>query len=354
MLDLFRPKHSGIIGVDISSTSIKVMEMSGTPGNYRVDACGIASLPENTIETNLVKDLDVATDVFKQLISQMKLSAKSVALAVPDSAVITKTIQLDEGLSDLEMEEMVYMEADKYVPYSIDEINIDFAILGPSPKSSAMVDVLLVASRAENVTSRVNVVTEAGLEARIVDVESLAIERSCELLQKQLPAQGKDKTVAVIDIGSMYTHLYILHNLKVIFSREEEFGCEQLIKEVAKYYDLEHDQARKAMESGDLPASYNEDVLEPFKELVILQVKRTLQFFFSTSNHSYIDYIVLAGGATKISGLDEIIQNEINITTEIANPLSQVKLAPSIDKDFVYDNASLLLVCCGLAMRGHQ
>lgn len=351
VLELFKPKRRSIIGVDISSTSIKVMELSEKSGNYRIEACGIASLPQNSIEANLVKAPSDTSKVFKRLVEQLNLSSKTVALAVPDSAVITKKIQLDEALSEVEIEEMVTIEADKYIPYAIDEINLDFNVLGPSPKNSSMIDVLLVASRAENVSSRVDVVTNAGLEAELVDVESFAIERSCQLLSKQLPAEGKDKTIAIIDVGAHYTHLYILHNLKVIFSREEEFGCELLIKEVSKYYELNHDDARKAMELEDLPASYVDDVLDPFKELVILQVKRTLQFFFSTSNHSYIDYILLAGGATKIRGLTETIQNEVNITTEIANPLAFIDKSSSVDKEMIDSNGPLFLVCCGLAMR---
>jgi len=272
-------------------------------------------------------------------------------LAVPDSAVITKMIQMDASLNELEMEELVILEADKYIPYAIDEINIDFDVIGPSIKNSALVDVLLVASRAENVNSRVDVVSQAGLDVKIVDVESFAIERVCQLMKDNLPAQGIDKTIAVVDIGAVYTHLHILHNMKVVFTREEEFGCFQLIKEVSKSADISLQEARQLVESYQLDKAYSERVLESFKESVVMQVKRTLQFFFSTSNHSFIDYILLAGGATKIDGIAELLQKEIGITVGVADPIKNFSLSPKVHRDQLTKDAPVLLVCCGLALR---
>lgn len=354
MLELFKTKKRSVIGVDLSATAIKLMEVSYKSKQYCIENCVIAPLPHSVMEANSVKNTDAAAQIFKEKIGFLNISSKLIALAVPDCAVITKTIQMDESLSEHEIEEMVFIEADKYIPYPIEEINLDFSVLGPSSKNASMVDVLLVASRAENVSSRVQVIEQAGFKTESVDVESFAIERAFRLVPTLLPDEGKNKTIALVDIGSVYTNLYIMHNLKIIFSREEEFGCEQLVKEVANFYGLSYEKAHQALETRTLPESFSEKLLQPFKELLVSQLKRTLQFFFSTSNHSYIDYILLAGGVTKIPDLDEAIEREINIPTQVINPLSHMKLSPAVDKHFIEDNGPLMLISLGLALRNRE
>ena len=351
MLKLLNPKRKSILGVDISSSSVKILELSGDGDKYRVANYVKGGLPENAVDGNKIKDIDAVSDVIKSCITHTKFSTKLTALAVPDSSVITKVIQVDEGLNEMEMEEMVVMEADKYIPYSIDEINIDFNQIGPSAKNPALIDVLLVASRAENVSTRVEAITRAGLEPKIVDVESYAVERACSLLTEQLPAGGKDKTIAIVDIGNVHTHLFIMHNMRAIFSREEEFGGKRLIDEIINRYNLSYVDALKARTLGTLPDEYEEVILQPFKEMAVIQVKRALQFFFSTSHHSYIDYLLLAGGASKINGLTELIQNEVGIQTEIANPLLKMAIAKSIDLQALANDAPSLMISCGLALR---
>jgi type IV pilus assembly protein PilM len=351
VLKFLSPKRKAVLGVDISSSSVKILELTGDGDKYRVANYARGSLPENAVDGNIVKDIDAVAQTIQDCVSHSKFSTKLAALAVPDSSVITKIIQVDEGLNDMEMEEMVVMEADKYIPYSIDEINIDFNKIGPSAKNPALLDVLLVASRAENVSTRVEAVTRAGLEAKVVDVESYAVERACSLLSEQLPAGGEDKTIAIIDIGAVHTHLFIMHNMRAIFSREEEFGGKRLIDEIINRYNLSFTDALKAKALGTLPDDYEDEILMPFKEMTVIQVKRALQFFFSTSHHSYIDYLLLAGGASKIGGLTELIQSEVGIQTEIANPLLKMAISKKIDLQTLANDAPSLMIPCGLALR---
>lgn len=351
VLKIFKPKQHSLIGIDITSSAVKVLEITADGDQLLVEGYGREDLPKDAVEGNVIKDVDAVAGCIKRVCEKSKLATKQVALAVPDSSVISKVVQINDGLNDSEMEELIVIEADKYIPYPIDEINLDFEILGQSPKNSAMLDVLIVASRAENVSNRVDAVARAGLEAKIVDVESYAIERATQLLAKELPAGGQDKIIAVIDIGAKFTHLFVLHGMRLIFSREEKFGGMQLIEAIAETYKISIEEAIIAKEQGKLAPDYEEQVLEPFKEMVLLQVKRTLQFFYSSSNHEFVDHIILAGGVARQKGLAELIQEQLGASTTVANPFSYMKLGKAVNYDAIISDAPSLMVACGLALR---
>lgn len=351
MLNLFKSKHRSILGIDISSTSVKILEISVNNVEYCVEGYGSAILPENAVEGNVIKDVDAVASSIKKLVSTSHFSSKQVACAVPDSSAISKIIQISSGLNEQEIEELVVSEADKYIPYPIDEINIDFNIVGPSTKNSAMLDVLIVASRAENVSNRIEVITRAGLEPKIVDVESYAVERAAQLLTSELPAGGEKKNIAIIDIGAIYTHLFVLHGMRIIFSREEEFGGKQLIDSAVQRYNIQPGEALLGIEQGTLPPDYAEEVLQPFNELILLQVKRALQFFFSTSHHTFVDHIVLAGGVAKQPGIAQLLQEHINIPTSVANPFGHMSMAKMVNREAIMQDSPTLMVACGLALR---
>ena len=351
MLKLFRPKHRAILGIDISSFAVKILELSGSRGSLCVEGYGHELLPANALEGNVIKDIDAVAECIKKVIVNSKLTAKQVAVAVPDSAVISKVVQINDGLSDLEMEELVVIEADKYIPYPIDEINLDYEIQGHSAKNSAVLDILIVASRAENVNSRIEAITRAGLEVKVVDVESYAVERVAQLFSKDLPAGGQDKIVPIIDIGANYTHLFVLNNMKLVFSREEKFGGMQLIESIAERYNMSLEQAFTAKNDNNLPNDYVTEVLEPFKEMVLLQIKRTLQFFYSTSQYSFVDHILLAGGVAREAGIAGLIQEQLHVPTTVVNPLSSMSFGKNINADLLNIDAPSLMVACGLALR---
>ena len=351
MLNLFKSQHRSILGIDISSTSVKILEVSKSGDQYCVEGYGRAVLPANAMEGNVIKDIDAVANTIKKLLGTANLACRQAACAVPESSAISKIIQINDGLNAQEMEELVIIEADKYISYPLDEINIDFSVIGPSTKNSAMLDVLIVASRAENVSNRIEVINRAGLVAKIVDVESYAVERASQLLRAELPAGGDKKNIAIVDIGAVYTHLFILHGMKIIFSREEEFGGKQLIDAVMQRYSMPREEAFLAIEQGSLPEDYVNDVLIPFKELILLQVKRSLQFFFSTSHHTFVDHIILAGGVAKLPNIAQLLQEHINIPTRVANLFAHMNLAKTVDRDSITTDSPMLMVACGLALR---
>lgn len=352
MFSLIKPKQQSILGVDISATSIKMIQLSSNrEGQHCVEGFGSLPLPDKATDGAIVKDVNVLADAIKKIISMAHLTSSQAAVAVPDASTISRVIQISEGLSDSDIEELVAIEADKYIPYPIDEINIDFSVLGPSSKNAALQDLLIIATRTEIVNGRAEALRQAGLDVKVVDVESYVIERAAQLLKSTLPAQGHHKVIAIMDVGAKYSHLYVLQNMKVIYTRDEEFGGSQLIDAIVQHYDMTPAAAIDALAHQTLPAEFYTTILQTFYDKFFLQVKRALQFFFSTSHYSSIDQIVLTGGIANRPDIAQLLQDHIKVPTSIGNPLAEMRFATTVDREAILREAPSLMVACGLALR---
>jgi type IV pilus assembly protein PilM len=351
MLQLINRAPPALIGLDISSTSVKLLELGQSGGRYRVESYAVVPLPQNAVEEKNIVDVDAVGAAIKRAVSRAGTRTRNAAVAVAGSAVITKIITMPASLNDDEMADQIKLEADQYIPYPLEEVNLDFEVLGPSEKQEGMVDVLLAASRSENVDVRVAALELGGLNPRIVDVEAFAMETAFTLLHNQLPDNGVDKTIAVIDVGATMTTLSVSHDFKVIYTREQVFGGRQLTEEIMRRYGLSYEEAGQAKKHGGLPDSYETEVLQPFKEAMAQQVSRSLQFFFSSSQHNTVEHIVLAGGCAAIPGVDAMIEDKVGITTSVANPFANMSLTSRISPEGIRSDASSLMIACGLAMR---
>ncbi len=351
MLQLLNRAPTALIGLDISSTSVKLLELGQSGGRYRVESYAVVPLPQNTVEEKSIADVDAVGTAIKRAVSKAGTRTRNAAVAVAGSAVITKIISMPGTLSDDELSDQLQLEADQYIPYPMEEVNLDFEVLGPSEKQEGMVDVLLAASRSENVDIRVAALELGGLNAKIVDVEAFAMESAFSLLSNQLPDNGIGKTIAVIDIGATMTTLSVSHDFKVIYTREQVFGGKQLTEEIMRRYGLSYDEAGLAKKQGGLPDNYEPEVLQPFKEAMAQQVSRSLQFFFSSSQHNTVDHIVLAGGCAAIPGVDALIEDKVGITASVANPFANMSLTSRISPEGIRSDASSLMIACGLALR---
>ena len=342
---------SSLIGVDISSSSVKILEISKVGDQYCVENYAKDKLQESVFDGIAIKDIDALAKSIKSLLTKANIKSKKVACAVPEVLAISKVIQINNQLTNKEIEEYIFSEADKYIPYPIDEINIDFNILGKSTKNSNTQDVLLVATRKENINCRIDLMARAGLVLKIVDVEPYAIERAAQLLIPDLIGYGENKIIAIIDIGNNYTNTFILNNMKNIYSRQEEFGLKNLIDAIVQKYKMKPEEAIFALEQGGLPEDYTVEILRPFKEQVLMHVKRSLQFFFSTFNHQVVDQIVLAGNSAKIRDLSLDLHEFINIPTLIANPFAHMRINNKINRFVLTNDAPTLMIACGLALK---
>ncbi len=346
-----KKKNPPIIGLDISTTAIKLLELSRSGDRYRVESYAVEPLPPNSVIEKNISDVEAVGEAIKRAVKRSGTRAKFAAAAVAGSSVITKVISMPASLSDEDMEGQIELEADQYIPYPLEEVNLDFEVLGPSDEDPERVDVLLAASRSENVEVRVDAIEYAGLTAKVIDVEAYAMENAFSLLKGQLEDRGLDKTIAVVDIGATMTTLNVLHDLKTIYTREQVFGGKQLTEEIQRRYGLSYEEAGMAKRQGGLPDNYIPEVLDPFKEAMAQQVSRSLQFFFSSSPYNTVDHIILAGGSSSIPGVDELIEEKQGVTASVANPFSNMVIAPKIKAQVLSNDAPALMIACGLALR---
>jgi len=318
---------------------------------YRVEAYAAEPLPPNSVVEKNITDVEAVGEAVRRAVKRSGSRTKNAAVAVAGSSVITKIITMPATLSEEEIESQIELEADQYIPYSLEEVNLDFEILGPSEDNPDTLDILLAASRSENVDSRVAAVELGGLNARIVDIEAYALENAFPLIASQIPGGSDDKTIAIIDIGATMTTLSVLHDEKIIYTRDQVFGGKQLTEEIQRRYGLSYEEAGMAKRQGGLPDNYVPEVLDPFKDAMAQQVSRSLQFFFSSSQHNAVSHIVLAGGSASIPGVDELIEERIGTSTSIANPFTNMALVSRIKAQALSNDAPSLMITCGLALR---
>jgi len=348
---LFSRKAQSLIGVDISSSAVKLLELSKSGDNYKVESYAVGGLPPNSVVENNIADVEAVGEVVQIAYKRSGSGVKNAAVAVSGSAVITKIVQMQASLSTDEMENQIMVEADQYIPYSLDEVNLDFEVLGPTEGATESVDVLLAASRTENVDVRVDAVELGGLSAKIVDIEAYAMENAFSLIAPQLPNGAMGQTVAIFDIGATMTTLSVIHDLKTVYMREAIFGGKQLTEEIQRRYGLSYEEAGMAKKQGGLPDTYVPEVLEPFKEAMTQEINRSLQFFFAATQYNSVDHIVLAGGSCSIAGIDQMVEERMSISTLIANPFSNMTLSSKIKAQVLSNDAPALMIACGLALR---
>ncbi len=350
ILGFLERKAKPVLGLDISSTSIKLLELSRQGERLRVESYAVKALPPNAVVEKNINDVEAVAEVLRTLIKQSRTKVRDAAVAVSGSAVITKLIEMPAGLSDDVLETQIAMEADQYIPYPLDEVAIDFEIQGVSDASPDQIEVLLAACRRENVDLRVASLELADLKPKVVDVEAYTMERAFGLISEQLEDQG-DQVVAIVDIGATMSTLSVLVGGKTVYTREQLFGGKQLTEEIQRRYGLSMEEAGLAKKQGGLPDDYAEEVLEPFKDAAVQQVTRSLQFFFSSSQYNDVDHIVLAGGVAALEGLPELISEKLGTEVTVANPFANMSVASNVNAVALKNDAPAMMIAVGLALR---
>lgn len=348
---MFSRKNKPIVGLDISSTSVKLVELSYSHNRYKVESFASRALPIGAVVEKNINDVDVVADAIRQVANSARCKVKDVAVAVAGSAVITKIVDMPAGLSDDELESQITAEADQYIPFPLDEVSIDFEVQGQENEDSDRMQVLLAACRRENVELRTAVLEQAGMHPKVVDIEAYVIERVSPLMVDDWDAEG-DQLIAIVDVGATMTTLSVLRNHQTIYTREQLFGGNHLTEEIQRRYGLSPAEAELAKSEGGLPDDYEEEVLDPFKDVVLQQITRSLQFFYSSSDHNQVDQIVLAGGVACIDGLADLVQDRLDILTIAANPFVDMEISNKVNQDQLSAVAPSLLIATGLAMRG--
>src|SRR3954468_23554682 len=350
--DLFKTRAPALVGVDISSTAVKLVELTqGSSGAYRLERYTTEPLPKDVVVDGNIANLDQVSDALKRAWKRLGSRNRHVALALPAAMVITKKIIVPAGQKEEELELTVEAEANQYIPFALDEVNLDFQVLGPAPNNPEEVKLLIAASRKEKVEDRVAIAEAAGLKPRVMDVESYATQEAFRLVTPSLPANGRDQNIALVDIGAHVTHFYVLRNNQFLFSRDQAFGGNQLTQDIQRAFNLSPEEAESAKKNQCLPENYDSDILQPFMETVALEITRALQFFFTSPSYNQVDQIVLAGGCALLPGIDELISKRAGVNAIIANPFASMQASERIRPRQLAQDAPMLLVATGLALR---
>lgn len=352
-LDFLHTKTPPMIGVDISASSVKMVELSELPkkAGYVVERYAIEPLPKDAVTDGNINNLDAVSECLQRAWKRLGSRIKNVSLALPAAAVITKKIMLPAGLREEDLEYQVESEANQYIPFALDEVNLDFQVIGPAPSNPEEIEVLLAASRKANVEDRVAAAQAAGLRALVVDVEPYAAETAFEQIRAQLPDGAVDKCVALVDVGASVMNVNVLRNGQSVYSRDQQIGGDQLTQQIQGMFGLSAEEAESAKRNGGLPDNYESDVLSPFRESVVMEIARALQFFFTSTQYNEVDYIVLSGGCAVLPGLDDAVATRTQVSTMVANPFALMTLSSRIKPRQLQTDAPSLIVACGLAMR---
>lgn len=348
----FSSKTPPLIGLDIGSSSVKLVELSQSIGGaLRLERYAIEALPRGAVVDGNIDKIDVVAEAVRRAWRRAGCRVKNVAMALPASAVITKRIALPANLREEELEMQVESEANQYIPFALDEVSLDFQVLGPIPNAPDDVEVLIAASRKEKVEDRMAVVQSAGLKPVIVDVESYAMRGALERLIAQLPSGGDGLVIAVFYVGANTTSVTVMHDGEAIYEREQPFGGQQLTGDIARAYGIPSEEAEQKKRSGDLPANYENDVLRPFIDTAATEITRALQFFFTSTPYTRVDQIMLSGGSAVLTGLAEALMERAQVPTSVISPFKGMEIAPSVREKQLRLDAPALLTPCGLAMR---
>lgn len=341
-----------MIGLDISSSSVKLVELNQTQdGQWVLERCAMEPLEKGWVNEGNIENFEGVSDAVRRVLSKSGTKAKQVAMALPASAVITKKIVLPAGLNEQELEAQVQAEANQYIPFSLDEVSLDFCVIGDSPTSPGDMDVLIAASRKEKVQDIQGIAEAVGIKPVVLDVENYASRLATARLITALPGEGVDSLVALFEIGAYSTSMQVIKHEEVLYERDQAFGGAQLTQLIVRQYGFTPEEAEAKKRSGELPEDYAQAVLQPFVESIAQEVARALQFFFNSTPHTKVDYVFLAGGSAALPGLADAVIEQSNFACHVVNPFDGMTMGEQVREKKIRREASSYLTACGLAMR---
>jgi type IV pilus assembly protein PilM len=349
---LFGQANPPLVGVDISTSGVRLVELADAgKGELRLERFAFEPLPRGAVVDGNIENIEAVSEAVRRLAKKSGTKVKNVALGMPPAAVITKKIILPAGMSEDQLEVQVESEASQYIPFALDEVSLDFDVIGPAPNAPDDVEVMLAASRREKVEDRVAIAEAAGLTASVMDVESYAARRALERVIERMPQGGKDKIVALFQIGAQATHISVLLDGETIYEREQPFGGNQLTQDIVRAYGLAFEEAETRKRAGDLAENYQADILGPFLENAALEVTRAIQFFYTSTPYTRIDQVFLAGGCAQLPGLLDMIASRTRIASGVVSPFTGMQLGADVREQQLKQEAPAYLVACGLALR---
>lgn len=348
MLSFFKPKSAGWVGVDIGSSSVKLVALSQHGQSYRIEGYACVSLPPTAVVDGNVEIPGEVSDAIERGLKLCGGKLSHAVTAVPSSAVITKRMEISNAFAGLDLEEQVQVEADQFIPYPLDEVALDFEVLGPVEKAPELNDILLVACRRDDTDTREDAINGSGLKCEVIDIDTYAIERTLPLLEHDLSAAP---VIGIVDVGAATLTLNVFKGSKIIYNREQAFGGNDLTNMIHQHKGMEVTEVERLLQSGGLDGDTMENLVLPFRITVVQQISRALQFYYSSGSQGQLSKLYLAGGTSGMEGLADMVADEIGVPTEVANPFRNLEVDAKINVGRLEQDAPGLLKACGLALR---
>ncbi|MEK8017055.1 MAG: type IV pilus assembly protein PilM [Candidatus Parabeggiatoa sp.] len=361
-MSLFSLKSDPVLGIDISSTAVKLLELSRVGKGYKVESYAMEPLQENAVEDKEIIETEIVGNAISNAVERAKPRAQHAAIAVAGRSVITKITTMDGGMSDEDMKEAIESDPATYLGQEVEEVHLDWKVIGPNEKEPERVDVLVVACRDETIEARITTLEMSGLKAKVVDIEKYALENAFSMVAQNDPEINDGETIALIEVGATTTSMSVLGKNKteddktagenrIVYTHEEMFGGKQLTDQIISRYELKYEEANLAKRHGGLPDDYETDVLEPFKVEMAQQISRMVQYYYAQSSYGKLSHILIAGGCAAIPGIIEEINNKVGGHVTIANPFASMSIASRVSKKALMNDAPALMIACGLALR---
>lgn len=347
MVSLFGNKSSGWIGIDIGSSSVKLVSMCISGNRPQIDAYAIVSLPDNAVVDGSIEEVSSVASSIERGLKICGGKFKSAVVAVPSSAVITKKIQVSNLFQGIELEDQIKIEADQFIPYPLDEVALDFEVLGPANKDPNMNEILLVACRKDASESREDAVNASGIKCEVVDVDTYAMERVVPLLD-QAPT---GYMIAVVDVGASTLCLNVFENGAVVYNREQAFAGNELSQSITQQYGMLLEDVVATLHENKVSQEIQKSMIEPFTNSVVQQVSRALQFFYSSGLHGQLSKVYICGGVSALPNLTSRLKDDLDLDAELLNPFEHCSINRNINTDRLKLDSALLVKACGLALR---
>jgi len=341
-------KSKTLVGLDIGSSSVKAVELKPGKGEYRLLHAGIASLSPEAIVDGAIMDSSLVVETINRLVSEVGIRNPNFGTSLSGHSVIVKKISLP-AMSESELAESIRWEAEQYVPFDINDVNLDYVVLDPTRGDS--MDVLLVAVKKDKIAEYTGVISQAGKVAALVDVDAFAVQNAYEVNYALTPG----RVVALVNIGASVTNVNILSGMNSIFWRDISFGGNQYTDALQKELNLGFDQAESLKHGdkvGELSMSAALPILQAVSQDMAQELQKTFDFFSATTATEKIDEIVLSGGSARVVNLDAQLHERFEVPVEIMNPFRQIETSgSSVSADWLADHAPSLAIAVGLALR---
>jgi type IV pilus assembly protein PilM len=343
-------KKKDIIGLDIGCSSIKLVELKEDKNGYKLQNLAISPLPPEVIVDGALMDSVTIIDTIRDVIGNTKTKTKDVVISVSGHSVIVKKISLP-FMTEAELEESIQWEAERYIPFDINDVNIDFQIYGSSSENPEIMDVVLVAAKKDIINDYVSVIMESGLNPVIIDIDSFALENMLAINYEMV----KDETIAIANVGASITNINIIRNNISSFTRDIFKGGNQITEEIQRQMHVDHEEAEKIKTGTKVDLSSQpiiQNVLKAASESLATEIGNSLDFFQSTTTYEKIAKLYLSGGGSKIKDFDILLQQQIGIPVEVVNPFKKIEYSgKNFDLEYLREIGPIMAVGVGLASR---